>query len=93
VNNIGSASPLQRGPQAYGIHAPEVMLCAVDERYGHLIGVAAPQFRVAVDIEHRVALAGLGTDGSYLCYRLITQMTALPRQDNDPLTARTSRRE
>jgi hypothetical protein len=54
------------------------MLNAVDEDYGHLIGVAPLQFRVAVDIHYRVPLTSLSTNGSDLGYRLIAQMTALP---------------
>jgi hypothetical protein len=61
------------------------MLRAVDEGYGHLIGVAPLQFRVAVDINHRVRLPGFGANGRHLRNRLDTQMTALPSQNNDPL--------
>jgi hypothetical protein len=48
------------------------MLRAVDEGYGHLIGIAPLQFRVAVDINHPRD-------------RLFTQMAALPSQNNDSL--------
>jgi hypothetical protein len=53
------------------------VLRAIDEGYGHLVGVALLQFWVTVDIKYRVRLAGLGTHGSDLCNRHITQMAAL----------------
>ena len=61
------------------------MLRAVDEGYGHLIGIAPLQFRVAVDINHPVRLPGFGANSRYLRYRLVTQMAALPSQNNDSL--------
>jgi hypothetical protein len=62
------------------------VLRAVDEGHGHLIGIAALQLRVAIDINHAVRLADLGTNGSHLRYRLLAQMAALPGQYDDPLT-------
>lgn len=61
------------------------MLRAVDEGYGHLIGIAPLQFRVAVDINHPVRLPGFGANGRHLRDRLVTQMAALPSQNNDSL--------
>jgi hypothetical protein len=61
------------------------MLRAVDEGYGHLIGVAPLQFRVAVDINHLVRLPGFGTDGGHLRDCLVAQMAALPSQYDDSL--------
>ena len=61
------------------------MLRAVDEGYGHLIGIAPLQFRVAVDINYPVRLPGFGADCRHLSDRLVTQMAALPSENNDSL--------
>jgi hypothetical protein len=62
------------------------VLRAVDEGYRHLIGIAPLQLWVAIDINHPVRLADLGTDSCDLRYRLLTQMAVLPGQYDDPLT-------
>ena len=85
VNNMGSASPQQGGLEPCRIHPPEVVLRAVDECHGHLVGVAPLQFGIAVDINDRVALAGLGTNGCHLRDRLVAQVAALSREYDDPL--------
>jgi hypothetical protein len=54
------------------------MLRAVDEDNGHLVGIAPPQFRIAVDIKDRVPLASLSTHSRHLCERFVAQMAALP---------------
>jgi hypothetical protein len=61
------------------------MLRAIDERYGHLVGVAPPQLRIAIDIYDRVSLASLGTNGRHLGERLVTKMATLSGQYDDPL--------
>ena len=61
------------------------MLRAVDEGYGHLIGVAPLEFRVAVDINYPIRLPGFGADCRHLSDRLVTQMAALPSQYDDSL--------
>src|SRR4030095_10978645 len=61
------------------------MLGAIDERYGHLVGVAPLQVRVTVDVNQRVRIAGLGTDGGHVCDCLIAEMTAGTRQNDHPL--------
>jgi hypothetical protein len=61
------------------------MLRAIDERYGHLVGVAPQQLRIAIDIYDRVALASLGTNGRHLCERHVAKMAALPGKYDDPL--------
>ena len=53
----------------------------VSEPVGMVLGTedATPlQFWVAVDIKQRVRLAGLGTHGSHVTNRNVTQMAALP---------------
>lgn len=79
-------SPQQSSSEPRRVDPPKVVLRTVDEGYGHLIGIAPLQLRVAIDINHLVRLADLGTDGSHLRYRLLAQMTALPGQYDDPLT-------
>jgi hypothetical protein len=61
------------------------MLRTIDEGYGHLVGVAPLQLRIAVDIDRRVFLAGIGTNGSHLSNRLVAQMATLPGQYDDSL--------
>jgi hypothetical protein len=61
------------------------MLRAVDEGYGHLIGVASLQFRVVVDVNYPVRLPGFGADCRHMSDRLVTQMAALPSENNDSL--------
>ena len=61
------------------------MLRAVDKCHGHLVGVAPLQLGIAVDINDREALAGLGTNSGHLRDRLVTQMAALSREYDDPL--------
>ena len=80
VNNIRAQRVCSRAALSrVRIHSPEVVLRAVDERHWHLVGVALLQFGVAVDINYGVSLAGLGTNGSHLRYRVVAQVTALPR--------------
>jgi hypothetical protein len=61
------------------------MLSTIDEGYGHLVGVTPLQLWIAVDINNRVSLAGIGTDGSHLSNRLVAQMATLPGQYDDSL--------
>ena len=61
------------------------MLRTIDEGYGHLVGVTPLQLWIAVDINNRVSLAGIGTDRSHLSNRLVAQMATLPGQYDDSL--------
>jgi hypothetical protein len=61
------------------------MLSTIDEGYGHLVGVTPLQLWIAVDINNRVSLAGIGADGSHLSNRLVAQMATLPGKYDDSL--------
>jgi hypothetical protein len=61
------------------------MLSTIDEGYGHLVGVTPLQLWIAVDINNRVSLAGIGADGSHLSNRLVAQVATLPGKYDDSL--------
>jgi hypothetical protein len=61
------------------------MLCAIDEGYGHLVGVALPQLWIAIDINYGILFTGLGTDSRNVANCLIAEVATLPCQYNYPL--------
>ena len=83
----GSASPRQGSLEPCRIDAPKVVLRAVDKCHWHLVGVATLQLGIAVDINDRVALAGLGTNGRHPALPPRRTDGSLPREYDDPLRA------
>ena len=84
ATRYGSSPVLQGFRERARVHLPQGMPDAVDKGHRHMVGVFGPKGRIAVDVNRRPAVTGLGAHGADDRDGVHAQVAAVADQKDNP---------